>query len=89
MRNGAIDFLVTSLDEALRILKNEIRKRQPIAVGVSVPVREIVKQMLDRGVLPDLLPPLLNHLRNARICRLQARGAQHIAARPLQPGTNS
>ena len=35
-RDGVIDFLVNSLDEALRILKNEIRKRQPVAVAVSV-----------------------------------------------------
>src|SRR6202012_6196646 len=32
VRNGIVDFAVTSLDEALRILKNEIRKQQPIAV---------------------------------------------------------
>jgi hypothetical protein len=59
MRNGVIDFLVTSLDEALRILKNQIRKRQPVAVGVSVAPETIVQEMLDRGVLPDLLPPQL------------------------------
>src|SRR5258708_36444771 len=28
IRDGVADFLVTSLDEALRILQNEIRKRQ-------------------------------------------------------------
>ena len=32
VRNGIADFAVKTLDEALRILKNEIRKRQPIAV---------------------------------------------------------
>ena len=34
IRDGVVDFLVTSLDEAARILKNEIRKRQPVAVCV-------------------------------------------------------
>lgn len=58
IRDGVIDFLVTSLEEALRILKNEIRKRQAASVGVAVAPQQLVDQMLDRGVLPDLLPPL-------------------------------
>jgi hypothetical protein len=58
IRDGVIDFSVTSLEEALRILKNEIRKRQPVSVGVAVDSRKLVEQMIDRGVLPDLLPPL-------------------------------
>jgi hypothetical protein len=57
IRDGAVDFLVTNLDEALRILKNEIRKREPVSVAVSVAPESIVNEMLDRGVLPDLLPP--------------------------------
>ena len=61
-REGVIDFQVNSLDEALRILKNEIRKRQPVAVAVSVAPGAIVKEMVARGVLPDLLPPLLPSL---------------------------
>ena len=36
MHAGVIDFLVNSLDEALRILKNEIRKREPVSVAVSI-----------------------------------------------------
>lgn len=57
MRDGVIDFLVTSLEEALRILKNEVRKRQAISVGVSVALGVLAEQMQVRGVLPDLLPP--------------------------------
>jgi urocanase-like protein len=55
IREGVVDFLVTSLEEALRILKNEIRKRQTVSVAVALEPRELVRQMLDRGVLPDLL----------------------------------
>lgn len=55
MREGVIDFVVNSLDEALRILKNEIRKKQPVAVGVSIAPQAIEREMLDRGVQPDLL----------------------------------
>ena len=56
-RDGVADFLVTSLDEALRILKNEVRKRQAVSVGVSADPGAMVAQMRERGVLPDLLPP--------------------------------
>jgi urocanate hydratase len=61
IRDGVVDFLVTSLDEALRILKNEIRKRTAVAVCVTLEpqAREdyFSRQLLERGVLPDLLPP--------------------------------
>lgn len=55
IREGVIDFLVTSLDEALRILKNEIRKKNAVAVGIAAPPSQIVAEMHQRGVQPDLL----------------------------------
>jgi urocanate hydratase len=55
LRDGIIDFQVNSLDEALRILKNEIRKRQPVAVAVSCAPAMVENEMIERGVLPDLL----------------------------------
>lgn len=55
MREGVVDFVVTSLEEALRILKNEIRQRQTVSVGVSITPAAITAQMLERGVLPDLI----------------------------------
>jgi urocanate hydratase len=55
--DGIIDFLVTSLDEALRILKNEIRKRETVAVCVAAAPEAVEREMLERGVLPDLLRP--------------------------------
>jgi urocanate hydratase len=57
VRDGVVDFLVTSLEEALRILKNEIRKQRAVSVGVSIGPERLVTAMLDRGVLPDVLPP--------------------------------
>jgi len=36
VRSGACDFVVNTVDEALRILKNEIRKRQPVSVALSM-----------------------------------------------------
>jgi urocanate hydratase len=49
--------LVNSLDEALRILKNEIRKRETVAVCIASPPQAVEREMLERGVLPDLLAP--------------------------------
>ena len=57
IRDGVADFLVTTLDEALRILKNEIRKRETVAVCVAGAPDEVEHEMLERGVQPDLLRP--------------------------------
>jgi hypothetical protein len=54
MHEGIVDFLVNSLDEALRILKNEIRKRETVAVCVTAAPAAIEQEMQDRGVQPDL-----------------------------------
>jgi urocanate hydratase len=58
IREGVADFLVTSLDEALRILKNEIRKRQTVAVCVAAAPEAMAAEMRERGVLPDFLGPI-------------------------------
>lgn len=55
LRSGACDFVVNNLDEAVRILKNEIRKKQPVAVGLVGAVGECVAAMLERGLQPDLV----------------------------------
>jgi hypothetical protein len=57
IRDGVADFLVTTLDEALRILKNEIRKREAVAVCVAGAPEAVEREMLERGVLPDLPRP--------------------------------
>lgn len=76
MRAGAIDFVVNSLDEALRILKNEVRKRQSVAVGVSLAPESLLHEMNQRGVLPDLLAPNLPC--SAVIDAFVASGARRI-----------
>jgi urocanate hydratase len=55
LRDGVVDFLVTSLDESLRILKNQLRKREPGSVCVALPPAAVEREMDERGVLPDLL----------------------------------
>lgn len=55
VREGAADFLVTSLDEALRILKNEIRKHAAVSVCVAQSPSSLQAEMQERGVAPDLV----------------------------------
>jgi Urocanase Rossmann-like domain len=54
MRFGAVDFVVNTVDEALRVLKNEIRKHQPISVALEADPQPAISELLDRGVLPQL-----------------------------------
>jgi len=84
MRDGVIDFLVTSLEEALRILKNEIRKRQPVSVGVAIDPHKLTEQMLDRGVLPDLL-----HVQTAGLNHVQREAFLNQGARQIDEGNST
>ncbi|MHB1023764.1 MAG: hypothetical protein ACYC46_06165 [Acidobacteriaceae bacterium] len=58
LRQDCCDFMVNHLDEALRILKNQIRKRKPVSVGLLGNAAEVLPEMAERGVLPDLLADL-------------------------------
>jgi urocanate hydratase len=53
-RQGGIDFVVNTLDEALRVLKNEVRQHKPLGVGLIAEVQPVLAEMAERGVLPDL-----------------------------------
>jgi urocanate hydratase len=55
IRDGVSDFVVTSLDEALRILKNEIRKHNAVSVCIGADRHLVEQEMLERGVLPDIV----------------------------------
>jgi urocanate hydratase len=55
LRDGVCDYMVNSLDEALRVLKNEIRKKTPISVGLLGDLTSIVKEAVDRGVQPEFV----------------------------------
>jgi len=55
IREAIADFLVTSLDEALRILKNQLRKRETVSVCVVMSPAAMAREMNERGVRPDLL----------------------------------
>jgi urocanate hydratase len=55
LKTGYCDFMVNSLDEALRILKNAVRKKEAVSVGLVANCADIVPELAERGVLPDLL----------------------------------
>jgi urocanate hydratase len=82
MREGVVDFVVTTLDEALRILKNQVRKREPVSVCVSAAHEKVVREMLERGVEPDLLPAG-NCPESVLLDEFVALGARHIELQPL------
>jgi urocanate hydratase len=55
IRSGYCDICVNDLDEALRILKVAIRKKQPTSVGLVGNCAEVLPELARRGVVPDLL----------------------------------
>ncbi len=55
IRAGHCDICVNDLDEALRILKNAVRQKQPVSVGLVGNSAEIIPELARRGVVPDLL----------------------------------
>src|SRR5216684_2877718 len=55
LKTGYCDFMVNNLDEALRILKNAVRKKEAISVGLIGNCADVVPELAERGVLPDIL----------------------------------
>jgi len=55
LKTGYCDFMVNSLDEALRILKNAIRKKENISVGLVANCADVIPELAERGVVPDIL----------------------------------
>ncbi len=55
LKAGYCDFMVNSLDEALRILKNSVRKKEAVSVGLVGNCADVIPELAARGVLPDIL----------------------------------
>ncbi|MFZ0431467.1 MAG: urocanate hydratase, partial [Candidatus Acidiferrales bacterium] len=55
VKSGYCDMMVNDLDEALRILKNAVRKREAVSVGLVGNCADVVPELARRGVVPDLL----------------------------------
>jgi urocanate hydratase len=55
VKAGYCDVMVTNLDEALRILKNAVRKREAVSVGLVGNCADVIPELAHRGVVPDVL----------------------------------
>jgi urocanate hydratase len=55
VKTGYCDVMVTSLDEALRILKNAVRKKEATSVGLVGNCADLIPELAKRGVVPDVL----------------------------------
>ncbi|HMD30892.1 MAG TPA: urocanate hydratase [Candidatus Acidoferrales bacterium] len=55
VKTGYCDVMVNDLDEALRILKNAVRKREAASVGLVGNCADLIPELARRGVVPDLL----------------------------------
>jgi urocanate hydratase len=61
LRSGCCDFIVNTLDEALRAMKNEVRKRLPLSVGLQGNPTQVLQEILERGVAPELFTDLTDN----------------------------
>ncbi len=55
LRTGYCDIMVNDLDEAVRILKNALRKKEATSVALVGNCAEVVPELARRGIVPDLL----------------------------------
>ena len=55
VKTGYCDVMVSSLDEALRILKNAVRKGEATSVGLVGNCADLIPELAKRGVVPDIL----------------------------------
>src|SRR5947209_5880632 len=55
LKTGYCDFMVNTLDEALRILKNAVRKHEAVSVGLVGNCADVIPELAERGVVPDIL----------------------------------
>jgi urocanate hydratase len=55
VKTGYCDVMVNDLGEALRILKNAVRKREATSVGLVGNCADIIPELARRGIVPDLL----------------------------------
>jgi urocanate hydratase len=55
IRQGYCDICVNSLDEAIRILKNAVRQKHAVSVGLVGNCADVIPELARRGIVPDLL----------------------------------
>jgi len=55
LKTGYCDIMVSDLDEAVRILKNAVRKKEAVSVALVGNCADVVPELARRGIVPDLL----------------------------------
>jgi urocanate hydratase len=55
LKTGYCDFMATTLDEALRILKSAMQKKENVSVGLVGNCADVIPELAERGVVPDIL----------------------------------
>jgi urocanate hydratase len=55
VKSGYCEAMVNDLDEALRMLKNSVRRREPASVGLIGNCADVIPELASRGIVPDLL----------------------------------
>ena len=79
-REGCATFAVTTLDEALRALKNEVRQGRAITVALGGDTELCLREMVERGVLPQAVAAAraLSLAETSSIATLQGWGAERL-----------
>jgi urocanate hydratase len=54
VRTGAVDFVVNTLDEAIRAMKNELRRGSPLSVALDLNPASALAEIAERGLAPQL-----------------------------------
>lgn len=90
-REGCSNFTVTALEEAIRILKNEVRQGRAIAVALRQDPATAMAEMLHRGLQPDVLAfsRAASPAERTDATALQRLGAVPLAGYGLSPGAGA
>src|ERR1700689_4058213 len=55
LKTGYCDFMATTLDEAQRILKDALHKKENVSVGLVGNCADVIPELAERGVVPDIV----------------------------------
>jgi urocanate hydratase len=55
LRTGYCDIMVNDLDEAVRILKLAVRKKEAVSVALAGNCADVIPELAARGIVPDIL----------------------------------
>ncbi|HEY6414546.1 MAG TPA: hypothetical protein VIX42_12725 [Edaphobacter sp.] len=84
-RTGACDFVVNTLDEAIRAMKNEARKHAPLSVALNADPFLALAEIIKRGLGPQLFSTFLHtltseqtHILSQTVNQFQSQGASLI-----------